>query len=475
MFKVFLVDDEELVVKSLIASVDWSGNGFEIAGYALGGAEAYEAIERLKPDVVFTDIRMPGMSGLELIKNLQNTTSKPLVIVVSGYAEFALAQKAINYGAFGYCLKPFDESEIAVFLKKAKTVLEGREITAEGRILDYIAEGTSEADTYLDNALKSLGVDIRSAGGIKAIVSVGRSKLMFSGWSGCVTLRIGFGKYAYLVQQLNGESLCFDLENAAGDEIKGIGISGGIRRAGEIRKALQEAEIKAYRFFTAGEPCLLTDESVNFNEKEHAMKDMEEAIVSNDRDALSACLDEMEGLFAEGKLYIKHAVIVYNQTMLFAGRSEGGPHEDFIYSFDQLCGLFDTVFEMLVFLKELLAEKLKTHTEFKRLHGRNRTFNTILDYVNKHYNEDISIPALSAQLNVNGNYISQLFKKEVGTTFTQYLYNLRINYACKLLSTTDLPINEIAERTGYSDYFYFSRIFKRVKGITPSAYRAEHT
>ncbi|MGO4376562.1 helix-turn-helix domain-containing protein, partial [Paenibacillus sp. MCAF20] len=66
---------------------------------------------------------------------------------------------------------------------------------------------------------------------------------------------------------------------------------------------------------------------------------------------------------------------------------------------------------------------------------------------------------------------SQLFKKETNTTFTQYVTALRMEYACRLLSETDLPINEVAEQSGYSDYFYFSRIFKRTKGTTPSSYR----
>lgn len=255
MYKVFLVDDEELVIKSLMASVDWNSFGFEIAGYALSGGEAYERIKEIKPDIVFTDIRMPGISGLELIKNIKKTMVNTICIVISGYAEFAYAQKAINYGAFGYCLKPFDEEEIGSYLNKAKVMLDSHSAKNVPDFIDLIANEAND----------TIGFDV--------------------------------SKYT------------------------------------------------------------------------------------------------------------------------------------------------------------------------------NPTFKTILKYVNNNFCSDISIQSISKDLNVNASYISQLFKKEVGITFTEYLSNLRIDRACNMLKTTDLSISEIAEKTGYNDFFYFSRIFKKIKGMPPSKYR----
>ncbi|MBW4080023.1 response regulator [Paenibacillus sp. S150] len=474
MYKVFLVDDEELVIKSLMASVDWNGNGFELVGYALSGAEAYDTIEQLKPDVVFTDIRMPGMSGLELIKELQKFPLQPMVCVISGYAEFALAQKAINYGAFGYCLKPFDETEIAMFLKKASTVLETRNIPDEGRILDYIEDAGEEAVEYLNRSLKNAGIEPHAAAGIKVIVSVGKSRLHPKGCSGTITLRIGFGMYAYLVQIKAEEQLSFDMPPIIMEGVRGIGVSKIIHQAEAIKSALEEAEIKAYRFFTLGSKYSFAQREMELTEKQYGMKAMEEAITNNDNYALYATLQAMEDQFLEGELHIRHAVIVYNQVMMYLGRNEGEIYEDYIFTFSQLERIFKDVTDMLKFLKKILSEKMRTNTFVQRPHGHNRTFNAIFDYVNEHFREDISIPFLSRQFNLNGNYISQLFKKENGTTLTQYLSNLRIEYACGLLVNTDYSINEISEKAGYTDYFYFSRLFKRMKGLAPSAYRSRH-
>ncbi|MBD0384098.1 response regulator transcription factor [Paenibacillus sedimenti] len=472
MYKVFLVDDEELVIKSLKASVNWNEYGFEVAGYALSSAEAFEAISSIKPDIVFTDIRMPGMSGLELIKNLKDTFSRALFIVVSGYAEFAFAQKAINYGAFGYCLKPFDDAEIIGYLKKAKVILEDRETSIATDILDFIEENNEQAREGLRKALILSGIDMESANGMKAVVSIGKDKLKLYGLRGCIALRIGFGKYAYLVQNSPENSLFFNTREAEANGTKGIGTSSVIYKVDQIKEAIHAAEINAYCYFTTGKECRLSDEAADLPEKDYSIKKLVEATRNSDMVVIYDSLDEMGALFANGQLHMKHALIAYNQILSFAHNSEEELYEDYIYSYDQLTSLFSTVQDMLLFLKGLLTEKLKTKNEWKPLHVRNRTFNAIYKYVNENYCNDISIPDISKRFNVNANYISQLFKKELGTTFTEYMAKLRIDYACQLLTTTDLPMNEIAEKAGYNDYFYFSRIFKRMMGNTPSSYRA---
>jgi two-component system response regulator YesN len=327
------------------------------------------------------------------------------------------------------------------------------------------------ASVDLRRMLTLSGIDLESPEGMKAIVTIGKRKLKLDGLRGCVILSIGFGKYAYLIQECLDNPLQIDLREAAARGIKGIGVGGIIRKEEQIKEAIYTAEIHAYRYFTMGEPCSVSDEEGGMPEKDHSIKKMEEAIGKNDIAALSDLLDEMGASFANGQLHMKHALIVYNQIMSFTHKNDEKPYEDYLYALDQLAGLFGTAHDMLLFLKEGLREKLEATTEWKLLHVRNRTFKAIVAYVNENYCRDISVSSISKQFNVNGNYISQLFTKEVGTTFTQYLSKLRIDYACQLLTTTDLPINEIAEKAGYDDNFYFSRIFKRLKGTTPSAYR----
>lgn len=118
MYKVMLIDDEKWVVKSLKNSIDWHSLGFEIVAEAFNGEEGYDKIKRLTPDLVFTDIRMPGMDGLEVMRKSNELNRNISFIITSGYKEFEYAKKAIQYGALEYCLKPFDEEEITDILVK---------------------------------------------------------------------------------------------------------------------------------------------------------------------------------------------------------------------------------------------------------------------------------------------------------------------------------------------------------------------
>lgn len=469
MHKVYLVDDEELVIKSLKKSVDWGHYGFEVVGYALSGNEALDAIGRLNPDIIFTDIRMPGMSGLELIKILKDEGNDALHIVISGYAEFAFAQKAMNYGAFGYCLKPFDETEISVFLRKAKAILEKREASVFAEILDLIEEDNEALNERLKRALLSCGMDISSDEGIGVAVSIGPNKLKHNRWRNCVILRLGFSKYAYLFGMRDHEQLFSDLEESSLYGIKGIGYGGAAQQANRIRGAIADAEMRAYRYFTTGDRVSL--KTGELHAKPLFLSRLEEAIARKDGSLANELLDELNDKFASGQLNIRHALIVYNLVHSFCYQHEEDIYEDFVYSYEKLASLYSTVWAMLQDLKGMLEDKLQARQEQMVLKAQNRTFKPILQYINEHFREDISIPNISKMFNINANYISQLFKKEAGTTFTEYVTTLRLDYACKLLTDTDDPISEIAEKSGYDDYFYFSRIFKRVKGITPSAYR----
>ena len=106
--------------------------------------------------------------------------------------------------------------------------------------------------------------------------------------------------------------------------------------------------------------------------------------------------------------------------------------------------------------------------------SKNQTFKPILQYVTENYRRDLSLQDLADQFFMNPSYISQLFKKEVGETFTAYVARLRVAQACELLERGDSTVQDIAEKIGYRDYFYFTRLFKKLTGQTPTQYRDAH-
>ncbi len=471
MYKVFLVDDEEYVVKSLKARIDWEEYGFKVIGFSLSSNEAYQEILKEKPDLVFTDIRMPGMSGLELIKSIRDAGLNTLCMVISGYAEFAYAQKAVNYGAFGYCLKPFDDAEINDFLKRAKASLDSSKHSVKTTIMDLIEENSSDANESLKKLLLNYGIDFSAISELQICVSLGKDRLVMEGININLTLKIGLEKYAYFIVQNDIKGLESFFEEKNKTEVNRIGISRSINSINEIKGAIYQAEILAYNYFTGCKKIFVSDDLLQ--DKEDSIRQLEKAISKNDISSVVGILESIGPVFINGRLNIKHAIIIYNIVMAFSSRLKNEHFEDYIYSFDKLAASFGNVQQMLDYLEGILSRKLDLGFQSASQYINNQTVRHILKYVNDNFCEDISIQSISRHFKINANYVSQLFKKEVGIVFTEYLSKLRIDYACNLLKTTELSIGEISEKAGYNDYFYFSRVFKKVKGKSPSAFRME--
>lgn len=125
MYHAIVIDDEKWVVKSLIATIA-DQDYFDVVEELYDGVSGLAYIQNSKPDLAFVDVRLPGMSGLELLQAAQESGCETLFIVISGHAEFAYAQKAMLHNAIGYCLKPFSKNELMDSMQKAYNILEIR-------------------------------------------------------------------------------------------------------------------------------------------------------------------------------------------------------------------------------------------------------------------------------------------------------------------------------------------------------------
>ena len=123
MYKVFLVDDEPSIREGLTTIIDWAEYGFEVIATAASGREAITRFDELKPDLTIIDIRMPGMTGLDVIEEVRKQHPGSHFLILSGYADFDYAKKAISFGVDGYLLKPVDEEEIIGELQRIAAVL----------------------------------------------------------------------------------------------------------------------------------------------------------------------------------------------------------------------------------------------------------------------------------------------------------------------------------------------------------------
>ncbi|MFA6857321.1 MAG: response regulator [Treponema sp.] len=467
MYSILIVDDEKYVIKSLIARISWDEYGFEIAGYAQNAADALVSVRQKKPDLLFIDIRMPGMSGIELIREIKKDFPDQLIIIISGYAEFSYAQEAIVLGVLGYCLKPFDDAEIITLLKKAVEILAAGRISQTKAAAAYLQEVHSGPE--IEQKLAEYNIHISPAEPVR-IMSVFAGKFPdFPELAVKLPLETGNSKYFCFLQNYTKESRRYLLLKSAC--VKSIGISREIYDPVQIRNAVRESQMLAFGYFTSPDAPPVFDTVPNPGSSDRTLRELKEAVLKEDRVCILSLLDRCKILFREGKFGMQQALFIYD-ALTDILTSEADHNVSGTISADELTAKYADAAEMTdECSKKLVAQPLVLHSPVQPTY--NKTFRLILEYINKNFRSDVSVQDLSGMFNLNAAYICQLFRKELKMTLSEYITELRIDYAADMLRKTCFSIGEVAEKAGYKDVFYFSRVFKKLKQTSPQNFRSD--
>lgn len=478
MYRVVLVDDEKYVLVSLEKRIRWKEFDFEVVGKATSAEEGISLIRECQPDVVFTDIKMPGKGGIEMMKEIHRAYPHIRFVILSGYAEFSYAKTAMEYGASGYCVKPFEEEEIYDILSKIKlTLAQGKQ--NQNQIVDYLGCNDAEAVAVKEKLLQQAGLGQRD---FKIVIYLNKSSNFETAW-----------KYPMLHFAVNGQSdgyiLNLDLEKDSelleekpivnkrynlkhipkqllDLKLSGpMGVSRAFKEISELEDAVAEAKVAYYQFFINGEPCGHYTGEGSYGCFSEQIKSLNKAIESKDLAGIKNIFIKMGYLISENKYTIETAYRVYNSFLSILGSDS--EHENGLCSnIDELSLRYSDVKEML----SVFEEKMVNHITRNDL-GEGVIYQ-IIHFINRnYYKEDLSIQTISQTFGFHPNYISQLFKKNLGETFTICLSRIRMEHAEQLLKFSNESIGEIAEKVGFSDYFYFAKVFKKYFGMTPSDYR----
>ena len=458
MHKVLLADDEPSITESMKSIIPWSDYDMEVCYMVNSGHDAYNLIRDNDIDLAILDIRMPGYSGLDISKMIFANGLKTKVIIVSGYAEFSYAQKAITYGVLGYLLKPVEYEELEVLLLRAQRMLssdENKDLSAD--FMNYIEENnTAMMESYLkDQGLNCDQYYIASTyGNVASPVAHGFS---FS---------IGIGQSVYISDKSYSEA------DFSGIAYAGIGLFPTAVNIASLRHAIYECGAMCFGSFMSGDESkdsIICSSYTNF-EKTSLYKSITSANSFNEKDKLIVLLNNLKDPKYRSQMNINSTMrlnnLLVSNTQLFPNGQDY-----YIYNYKQLIhdySSFDNLIDSLILHLGDASEIIEDDKSFS-----NTYFLKIMKYINTYYNENLSLKDVAAVVNLNPNYVSQLFKKSSGSTFSHYLTNLRINNAKKLITTTNTSINEIASQTGFNDYFYFLKTFKKMTGKTPSEYRSD--
>ncbi|QHT61205.1 response regulator [Paenibacillus lycopersici] len=469
MYKAMLVDDEQWVVANLRSAVDWARFGFEIVGTETHSPTARERIRELRPDVVFVDIRMPVISGLELIKQCRELQPDLLFIVVSGFAEFSYVQKCLNLGAIGYCLKPVEEEELAPLLKKTKDMLDERAEKGVPSMLECLLEDSPAGLERFELLLAQAGIDPDRGMRVAATVDLEGPEPL-TPYRHVKLIGRG-GRSLYIAQEDPHAPLQEHLRRYAG-RFAGIGLSRTVHLAEAVKAAIEEAEMAAYQYFIAGEPTVYqAGEQTGFA----AFRQLSEALRKQDMSELTKLYDDYAAWFRSGAYQIKHAFFLYNTVLtaiIQAQRTDTEQLEGYLLiDYERLIERYENLGELMRDLQRMTTAYLGGMYIQGLGQIRSDAFLAVLRYVNDNYRRNLTLQMLADEFYMNRNYIGQLFIKHVSRSFTDYLAELRIRRACELLRDSNMPVHRVGEEVGYHDAYYFSKIFKKMTGRTPRAYR----
>ena len=488
---VVVVDDEAPICEWLVYCIRQASEEYEVVS-ASNGEEAFALVLERKPDIVFTDIRMPGMDGLELMRRTLEVLPFTVFAILTNYAEFSYAKQALSLGAREYFLKSelraADIKALLISVESAKekiTANKTQDTLSSGCIdlynfyrereqPDYAdrfwsRQGMWEHVPYLLLAMPNGGVDEEQ----NRLVALAHELRERSGGT-VYTAVANEREYQYLIVQAEeglrprAERL---IEQLA--EIGGVGVSTVTGERREFPRAMGEAaRALAALFFAPGR-------SVSWYETLGSGKVLDRGGLREQKRELLTLLDQR-----------RYSEMAAGLEIWFC-RFQKPAMEDMDWAVDYCRRMVLSVeeryyqeakspvpqMEVQGSLEQCASRCLELIARMRSLYsGRcSPSIETALDYIHHHYQEGISMAEVARQVYRSPEYFSRQFKEEVGENFSVYLTLYRLDRAQELLLNTDLRITEIAERVGYTTPGYFSRLYKKYKGHTPERERMSKT
>ena len=532
MLKVFLVEDEYVVREGIKNNIDWKGHGYDFCGEAGDGEVAYSMIQKLKPDIVITDIKMPFMDGITLSRMIKSEFPWIEIIILTGYEDFQFAREAIKIGVSCYLLKPVNGEnlikEVDAISEKIREKKSERE--AAQRYEEEMRERTELDKREFFNTLvqggKSTSELISEAKALSIDISALRYNIMLLKiWSD----KHDIGEYSNSVVRVEeavrniaeeNSALFFDfkVEGTAllfkGDDdndikkktdraigamkelfsaykhIRYFGAVGQpVGRVSEIHTSFDWASRAFAHLYLTSENGFLVgskeglrpennvDILSEIDPKHIDRRLMKRFLRAGEESEITFFLEEYLNNIGDHALRSKMlrqyiAMDVYFCIADFAENELGLAREEMEEKFPFPGNEVLSDEEMTHdYLSEILALALSLRED----HTLGRYHDVIKDaiaYINEHYSdEELSLNTLAAQVNFSPNHLSSIFKQETGQPFIKYLTDYRMNMAKELLSRTSKKSNEIGILVGYKDPHYFSYLFKKTQGVTPTQYR----
>ena len=531
MLKVFLAEDEFIIREGIKNNIDWQAHGYEFCGEASDGELAFPLIQKTRPDILITDIKMPFVDGLALSRLVKKELPETEIIILSGYEEFDYAKEAIQIGVARYLLKPINGETLLQEIDSVAEIILGKQKEKEIRekyqkemeenslrdqmdLFQHLVTGDCSMEELLSVADK-LDLKIMAPWYSIVLLKIQSMKHDYEEYSGSIVavderiVKLAEPEHVLVFDRaLEGRAFLFKADSEEellayqkeylGD-VKEVlsgyanlryfgGIGTPVNRLREIPASFEDASHAFAHRYLVAESCIL-DSSLLMQEGAAEHEDfrisavnpeqidrakMQEFLRTGDLDEVVYFVDEFFGKLDGGamKSRIFRQYITMDAYFSIVDFLKGlGLQKDEIEAPDQDGSILQDEKSAMDYIVRIMNKALVLR-EKKASSRYEDVVSEVIHYIEDNYaQEELSLNLLASHVNFSPNHLSMIFSQQTGQTLIRYLTDYRMNRAKELLRCSSKKSSVISMEVGYKDPHYFSYLFKKTQGMTPTQYR----
>jgi len=523
MYKVVVVDDENTIRRGIINFINWNELNCEVVAEFSNGLDTVNYLKNNHVDIVVSDIKMPGMNGIQLAEYIYNNNFHTKMIILSAYSDFEYAKQAIRFRVFDFVIKNGFAKELPEVIKKAvaaikaedeessklitmqRTVYDNINDIKEKFILEYLL-GYSEDINEIKRKFNALGIELNNYIIITCeIITEDHLKLensIHTEIKKCISLCLEDYFHISLIVDKELITTVISLDDSSNktqnvilelcnnilftiSEFLNLSIRFGISnihsQLDELAEAYQESKTALASVLAANNKILTFSELNSEHKYDNCIcfKKYVEKIINSlkDSDIISAknALDQLFNEYISRKLTIEDVKISALEicTSCFILLFSYKIYDDMHYEYEKItykkingCKSINKLYEILSNNIQYTYDAINTN-----INNHKQIVIEVNNYIMKNYNKKITLNDIATNLHISSSYLSRLYKKEQGETIFSFLNRTRIEMAKKMLKNTSLRISEVADEVGFDDPAYFTHVFTKYAGSSPKIFR----
>lgn len=527
MYKVLIADDEQAVRIGMRNFIDWNENGFELVGEAKDGLVALELVEQTEPDIVITDLKMPELDGVELIKTLKSKGFKGKILVLSNYNEFDLVRNAMKSGASDYLLKvTMEPTELLAVLKQLCTKIKSERVELEENnkiklelsrsreieIKQFFAEIINGSVSENGCNVRAKDYDIATndnekqlfyliIDGFDEAVNSGKIKDINRCSTALVTsieetlstssvyvIDLDHREFAVLFLNLTGlniPDLIRRIQNTISLYLNlsvTVAVCNPFKNISEIKERFDCCKTACeYRFYL-GYGSIIYEDKVHINqditylEQENYIIKIKQFIEANNQ---KSAMESFDKIIADAKekgvkpTLLKNTINIiindiFSLLIRFAIKD--------IIDLDQYKKSLEQSETIAQFHKNLsaLLEIFCIRLQQLKYGVYKKPIGKVIKIIDKHITDKIYLGDIAKEVGMSEGYLCKLFKSETGKPLVQYMNEIKMKRAAELLKNPEVMVKEVSSAVGIDDPFYFNKIFKKYFGVSPTEFKKTH-